>query len=101
MECNLINYMHLKGHPEQPPVHADQFNVSHDPLELLHVPVLVHVVHGGHFSTLKVGLAGTGNRTQATCLAGSVTRRSAIHYAYHGMHSDQLHAFKRASRTTS
>jgi hypothetical protein len=22
--------------------------VPHDPLELLHVPVLVHVVHGGH-----------------------------------------------------
>jgi hypothetical protein len=35
-----------------------------------------------HFSTLNVGLAGTGNRTQATCLAGSVSRRSAIHYAY-------------------
>jgi hypothetical protein len=35
-----------------------------------------------HFSTLKVGLAGTGNRTQATCLAGSVARRSAIHYAF-------------------
>jgi hypothetical protein len=35
-----------------------------------------------HFSTLNVGLAGTGNRTQATCLAGSVTRRSAIHYAF-------------------
>jgi hypothetical protein len=34
-----------------------------------------------HFSTLNVGLAGTGNRTQATCLAGSVSRRSAIHYA--------------------
>jgi hypothetical protein len=34
------------------------------------------------FSTLNVGLAGTyGNRTQATCLAVSVTRRSAIHYA--------------------
>jgi hypothetical protein len=24
----------------------------------------------------------TGNQTQATCLAGSVTRRSAIHYAF-------------------
>jgi hypothetical protein len=34
-----------------------------------------------HFSTLNVGLAGTGNQTQATCLAGSVSRRSAIHYA--------------------
>jgi hypothetical protein len=36
-----------------------------------------------HFSTLNVGLAGTGNHTQATCLAGSVSRRSAIHYAFH------------------
>jgi hypothetical protein len=35
-------------HPEQPPVHADQFHVPHDPLELLYVPVLVLVVHGGH-----------------------------------------------------
>jgi hypothetical protein len=39
------------------------------------------VTEKSHFSTLNVGLAGTGNRTQATCLAGSVTRRSAIHYA--------------------
>jgi hypothetical protein len=31
------------------------------------------------FSTLNVGLARTGNQTQATCLAGSVARRSAIH----------------------
>jgi hypothetical protein len=35
-----------------------------------------------HFSTLNVGLAGTGNQTQATCLAGSFSRRSAIHYAF-------------------
>jgi hypothetical protein len=35
-------------HPEQPPVHADQFDVPHDPLELLHVTVLEYVVHGGH-----------------------------------------------------
>jgi hypothetical protein len=34
------------------------------------------------FSTLNVGLAGTGNRTRATCVAGSVARRSAIHYAF-------------------
>jgi hypothetical protein len=27
-------------HQEQPPVHADQFNVPHDPLELLHVPLM-------------------------------------------------------------
>jgi hypothetical protein len=25
-------------HPEQPPVNADQFDVPHDPLGLLHVP---------------------------------------------------------------
>jgi hypothetical protein len=40
------------------------------------------VTEKSHFSTLNVGLAGTGNRTQATCSAGSVTRRSAIHYAF-------------------
>jgi hypothetical protein len=34
-----------------------------------------------HFSTLNVGLAGTGNQTRATCMAGSISRRSAIHYA--------------------
>jgi hypothetical protein len=33
------------------------------------------------FSTLNVGLAGTGNQTRATCVASSVARRSAIHYA--------------------
>jgi hypothetical protein len=33
------------------------------------------------FSTLNVGLAGTGNRTRATCVASSGTNRSAIHYA--------------------
>jgi hypothetical protein len=32
------------------------------------------------FSTLNVGLAGTGNRTRATCEASSGTNRSAIHY---------------------
>jgi hypothetical protein len=32
-------------------------------------------------STLNVGLAGTGNRTRSTCVASSVARRSAIHYA--------------------
>jgi hypothetical protein len=40
--------MHIKVHPEQLPVHADQFYVPNDPLELLHVPVLVHGVHGSH-----------------------------------------------------
>jgi hypothetical protein len=39
------------------------------------------VTEKSQFSTLNVGLDGTGNRTQATCLAGSVSRRSAIHYA--------------------
>jgi hypothetical protein len=39
------------------------------------------VTEKSHFSTLNVGLAGTGNQTQATCLSGSVSRRSAIHYA--------------------
>jgi hypothetical protein len=35
-------------HPEQPFIHADEFDVPHDPLELLYVPVFVHVVYGGH-----------------------------------------------------
>jgi hypothetical protein len=30
------------------------------------------------FSTLNIGLAGTGNQTRATCVAGSVARRSAM-----------------------
>jgi hypothetical protein len=32
------------------------------------------------FSILNVGLAGTGNRSQATCVASSGTNHSAIHY---------------------
>jgi hypothetical protein len=35
-------------HPELPPVIADQFDMPYEALELLHVPVLVHLVHGGH-----------------------------------------------------
>jgi hypothetical protein len=27
-------------HPKQPPVHADQFDVPYDPLELLNVPLM-------------------------------------------------------------
>jgi hypothetical protein len=48
MECTLNNFMHLRVHPEQPTIHADQFDVPHDSLELLHVPILVHWAHGGH-----------------------------------------------------
>jgi hypothetical protein len=48
MDCTMIIFMHFSVHPEQPLVHADQFDVPHNPLELLHVPVLVHGVHGGH-----------------------------------------------------
>jgi hypothetical protein len=32
--------MHLKVHPEQPSVHADQSDVPHEPLGLLHVPLM-------------------------------------------------------------
>jgi hypothetical protein len=46
MDCTLINFMHFLVHPEQPD--SDQIDMPHDPLELLHVPVLVHVVDGGH-----------------------------------------------------
>jgi hypothetical protein len=41
---------------------------------------LSRVTEKSNFSTLNVGLAGTGNQTRATCMAGSVSRRSAIHY---------------------
>jgi hypothetical protein len=34
------------------------------------------------FSTLNVGLAGTGNQTRATCVASCGINRSAIHYAF-------------------
>jgi hypothetical protein len=34
------------------------------------------------FSTLNVGLVGTGYRTRAICVASSGTNRSAIYYAY-------------------
>jgi hypothetical protein len=43
---------------------------------------LSRVTEKSNFSTLYVGLARTGNRTRATCMAGSVSRRSAIHYAF-------------------
>jgi hypothetical protein len=43
---------------------------------------LSRVTEKSNFSTLNVGLAGTGKRTRATCMAGSVSRRSAIHYAF-------------------
>ena len=36
-------------HPEQPPVNVDQFDVPHDPLGLLHVPLMtVIIVIRGH-----------------------------------------------------
>jgi hypothetical protein len=39
------------------------------------------VTEKSHFSTLNLGLTGTGNQTRATCMAGSIDRRSALHYA--------------------
>jgi hypothetical protein len=41
MDCTLNNFLHFLVHPEQPPVHADQFDVPHDPLKLLHVCVIM------------------------------------------------------------
>jgi hypothetical protein len=43
MDCTLNNFVHLKLHPEQPPVHADQFEVPHDPLELLNVSIMTEI----------------------------------------------------------
>jgi hypothetical protein len=35
-----------------------------------------------NFSTLIVGLAGTGDQTRSTCVAGSCDNRSAIHFDF-------------------
>jgi hypothetical protein len=40
MDCTLINFRHFKVHPEQPPVHADQFMCLMDLLGLFHVPLM-------------------------------------------------------------
>jgi hypothetical protein len=47
---------------------------------LENVPPVAGLQKRDSFSTLLVGLAGTGNRTRATCVASSGTNRSAIHY---------------------
>jgi hypothetical protein len=31
-------------HPEQPPVHADQFDVPHEPLGLLNAPLMTEMI---------------------------------------------------------
>jgi hypothetical protein len=56
------------------------------------------------FSTLYVGLAGTGNWTRATCVASSGTNRSAIYYASHLNDSMNMKirptlSFQRSSRS--
>jgi hypothetical protein len=50
---------------------------------LENVPPYAGLQKRATFSTLNVGLAGTGNRTRATCVASSGTNHSAIHYALH------------------
>jgi hypothetical protein len=55
------------------------------------------VTEKSHFPTLNVGLYGNGNRTRATCVVGSVPRRSAIHYAYLIM----IHVYLLLSRSIS
>jgi hypothetical protein len=41
------DHSELAPRPEKPLVHVNQFDVPHDPLELINVPVLVHGEHGG------------------------------------------------------
>jgi hypothetical protein len=50
---------------------------------LEYVPPDAELQKRATFSTLNVGLAGTGNRTRDTCVASSGTFRSAIHYAFY------------------
>jgi hypothetical protein len=47
---------------------------------LENVPPDAGIQKRANFSTLNIGLAGTGNRTRATCVASSGTVRLAIHY---------------------
>jgi hypothetical protein len=54
------------------------------------------VTEKSHFSTLNIGLARTGNQTQATRLAGSVTSRSAIQYASRAPNKQRFLARKNA-----
>jgi flagellar basal body P-ring protein FlgI len=44
--------------------------------------VLAGLQKRDNFFTLIVGLAGTGNQTRSTCVAGSGVNRSAIHYDF-------------------
>jgi hypothetical protein len=48
---------------------------------LENVPPYAGLQKRATFSTLNVGLAGTGKQTRATCVASSGVNRSAIHYA--------------------
>jgi hypothetical protein len=48
--------------------------------ELENVPPTQDLQKRATFSTPIIGLAETGDQTRATCVAGSVARRSAIHY---------------------
>jgi hypothetical protein len=92
----LATVLTLKSDPERPPFKGAalsvQPQVSTTAKNLTHFIISIAVLENvppdaglqtekSHFSTLNVGLAGTGNRTWSTCVAGSVTRRSAIHYA--------------------
>jgi hypothetical protein len=49
---------------------------------LENVPADAELQKRATFSTLIMGLAGSGNQTRATCIASSGTDRSAIHYAF-------------------
>jgi hypothetical protein len=119
MDCTLINFMHFSVHPEQPLVHADQLYVPHNPLELLHVPVLVHVVHGNHgvhgmhpdqLRALKVHPeqppvhADQFDEPQEPLeLLHVPVLVHVVHggHGVHGLHSDHFYALFSASRTTS
>jgi hypothetical protein len=59
-------------HPEQPHVHADQFDVPYNPLELLHVPVLVPGVH------ISQGIHGL-NPEQLHALLSASTGQPPVH----------------------
>jgi hypothetical protein len=49
---------------------------------IISIAVLENVPPDAGLQKLHVGLAGTGSRTRATCVASSGTIRSTIHYAF-------------------
>jgi hypothetical protein len=119
MDCTLINFMHFLVHQEQPPVHADQFDMPHDPLELLHVlslymrymGVIVYMdctlINFGHFYVHPEQPPVHADQFHVPHNPLELFHVSVLIHVVHGghgvlgLHPNQLRALLSASRTTS